>query len=137
VTVSAASTIVLVAIVFTTVAIWVWCKRAQDEAVRRAEALLEEHLTPAELAQLNQTGSLHVASRITDGRVYSIPVRGLVTVMEGGTSVMRLCIRPADILPGREAVLAHKIHIEAAEEDYMRRAIVVWRAAAYGTRVAA
>jgi len=29
-------------------------------------------------------------------------------------------------LPAREAVLAHKLMIETVEDDYMRRANVVW-----------
>ena len=101
--------------------------RGADRATQRAEALLRDHLSDVELAQLNSLGALHVASGMTAGRIYAIPPRGAVTVLQDGRPTMRLCIRPVTLLPGREAVLAHKLHIEAAEEDYLRRGNVVWR----------
>lgn len=120
-------TVALVAAGMLTLAMFAWYMRGADRATQRAEALLRDHLTPAELVQLNSLGALHVASGMTAGRLYAIPPRGAVTVLQDGKPVMRLCIRPVTLLPGREAVLAHKLHIEAAEEDYLRRGNVVWR----------
>jgi len=103
-----------------------------EAAVGRAEALIHEHLTPPQMEELTRSGSLRIASRVTEGRSYSVPIRGFVTVFQDETPVMRLCIQPTMALPGREAVLAHKLYIEAAEEDYLRRANVMWRSAGYG-----
>ena len=130
VSVFAVSTFVLIVVVLAVTATSVWCRYTQQGAVQRAEALLRQHLTTEELLQLDKTGALSVHSNATAGRVYVVPVNGFVTVLDGGSQVMRLCIRPVRLLPGRESVLAHKMHIEAAEEDYMRRATVVWRAMA-------
>lgn len=103
-----------------------------EAAVARAEALIREHLTPTQLEELNRSGSLRIASRARVGRSYAVPIRGFVTVFQDDTPVMRLCIQPTTALPGREAVLAHKMYIEAAEEDYLQRANVMWRSAGYG-----
>jgi hypothetical protein len=103
--------------------------RGARAATERAEALLLRHLSPDELGHLDRFGSLQVPSRLHEGRVYAIPTYGPVTVLEDGVVIMRLCIQPRDELPGRESVLVHKLHIEAGEEDYLRRANLVWRPA--------
>jgi len=120
-------TLVLLAMAMMALAMFFWYMRGADRATQRAEALLSTQLSPIELEQLNSMGALHVASGMTAGRTYAIPPRGTVTVLQDGEPVMRLCIRPVTLLPGREAVLAHKLHIEANEDDYLRRANVVWR----------
>ena len=58
---------------------------------------------------------------------------GFVTVLDDNNMVMRLCIHPRAILAGRESVLAHKMYIEAAEDEYVRRAVIVWRNAGTST----
>ena len=124
---AAAATLILVATMVAVVAILAWCVRAADRALHRSEELLHQHLTIHELDQLDRVGTVHVPSGLTPGRVYVVPVRGSVTVLQDGSPVMRLCIRSAEELPGREEVLVHKINIQAAEEEYLRRANVVWR----------
>ena len=103
--------------------------RDRDPIVR-AEALLRAHLSEAELKQLVQYGILQVPSPHYRGRVYCVRAAGgRVSVRRNGALEMELCIVPREPLPGREHVLAHKLMIQAAEEDYMRRANVLWRAA--------
>lgn len=98
-------------------------------AINRAEALLRSYLSPSELIELKRSGSLQVASRQHAGRVYGIRAGGgRVTVRVNGTPELELCVRTREPLPGRENVLAHKLMIEAAEDEYVRRANVVWRA---------
>jgi len=123
------SSIIFALVVLLGIGIWVWCVHAQRMAVLRAEALLEKHLTPDELDHFNKTGMLRVPSQLTPGRVYAVPTSGFISVLENNNMVMRLCIHPRAILAGREAVLAHKMYIEAAEEEYVRRAVIVWRSA--------
>ena len=99
------------------------------EATARAEALLRAHLSARELDELKRSGMLKVASRQVNGRVYDIRANGgRVTVRMNGSPDFELCVRPRELLPGREHVLAHKLMIEAAEEEYIRMANVVWRA---------
>ncbi|HTD78854.1 MAG TPA: hypothetical protein VK898_14550, partial [Chloroflexota bacterium] len=74
-------------------AILVWCFHTTVQAHMRAEALLREQLTPAELEQLNRFGYLRVASQLTSGREFEIPVRGSIMVSQDGKPLMRLCIR--------------------------------------------
>jgi hypothetical protein len=102
--------------------------RADRKAVARADALLRTHLTDVEFAQLQSSGVLQVASPSHPGRVYAVQATsGRVTVLNNGSPEIELCIRPRNLLPGREHVLAHKLMIEAAEDEYTRRANVVWQ----------
>jgi hypothetical protein len=105
------------------------CWGADRKAVARAEALLRAHLSDAEFGQLQRSGVLWVTSPTYAGRVYQVRASsGRVTVLNNGSPEIELCIRPRELLPGREHVLAHKLMIEAAEDEYTRRANVVWRA---------
>lgn len=99
------------------------------QSINRAEALLRSYLSPSELKELKHSGFLQVASRQHAGRVYDVSATGgRVTVRVNGTPEFELCVRPREPLPGREHVLAHKLMIEAAEDEYVKRANVVWRA---------
>jgi hypothetical protein len=105
------------------------CWGADRKAVARAEAVLRTHLSGVEFEQLQRSGVLCVASPTHAGRVYQVRAdSGRVTVLKDGSPEIELCIRPRELLPGREHVLAHKLMIEAAEDEYTRRANVVWRA---------
>ena len=98
-------------------------QRLRARADRRADRLVRELLTPGELAQLEERGYLEVPSRATPGRCYRVPARpGLVTVMEAGRPVVRLCLHPARTLPEGEHVIAHKLLLEGAEAEYWRLA---------------
>ncbi|MBV9580929.1 MAG: hypothetical protein JO057_20300 [Chloroflexi bacterium] len=103
--------------------------RADRKAIARAAALLRAHLSERELDRLERSGVLYVPSPSHVGRVYLVrATSGHVTVLKHGAPELELCIRPRELLPGREHVLAHKLMIEAAEDEYTRRANVVWRA---------
>jgi len=105
------------------------CWGADRRAVARAEAVLRTHLSDREFSQLQRSGVLSVASPSHAGRVYQVRANsGRVTVMHDGAPELELCIRPRELLPGREHILAHKLMIEAAEDEYTRCANVVWRA---------
>lgn len=93
------------------------------EAEEKAEQLLADILSPEELQQLRQRGFLEIASHAHPGRVYRIPRHpGLVSVYEQGALVSRLCVGAVEPLPTGDAVLLHKLMIEGAEEEYLRRA---------------
>jgi hypothetical protein len=100
--------------------------RRNRRAEERAEALLQEVLSPCECAQLDRDGYLEVTSRAWPGRVYHVPTdTHPVLVLENGKALARLCLQSVQPLPGREVVLAHKILLEADEEGYWSRANVL------------
>lgn len=102
---------------------WAAWRAQQRLAQRRADALLRDLLTPAEYTQVVREHQLVVPSPMRPGRVYTIPVNGRpVVVREPDGSVVYLCLRPAERLPGAEGVLVHKLCLEAAEDEYWRRA---------------
>ena len=112
-----------VALLVAAFALHAFCTRSWASANRRAEMLIRQFLTPDELGQLQNCGYLAVPSRSTPGRVYRIPAQpGIVTVVDAGKPVMRLCLQPAYSLPEREHVLIHKLLLEGAEREYLRRA---------------
>lgn len=92
-------------------------------AIRRADQLLYESLKPRELDQMRQTGWLDVPSRFLPGRVYRIPRAGGQTcVFEGGSLVEALCVGSSRWVPNSDLVLMHKLMIEGAEGEYLRKA---------------
>jgi hypothetical protein len=101
----------------------------ERRANERAAAVVRQFLTEPELAQLKRAGVLDIASRAQPGRVYQVRASGTrVTVFDDGKPIAELCIRPRTVLPGNEHVVAHKLMIQAAEDEYNRRANVMWRA---------
>jgi hypothetical protein len=97
------------------------------KARRRADAVLRSHLSARELGHLKRFGVLEVRSSRQPERIYQVRAQsGRVLVREGGLCTMELCIRATVQLPGDEHVLAHKLMIQAAEEDYLARANVIW-----------
>jgi hypothetical protein len=95
----------------------------RQRADRRAGELVRKFLMPAELEQLRCRAYLDVPSRATAGRIYRIPAQpGIVTVIEYGKPIMRLCLLPTRALPAAEHVLVHKLLLEGAEADYWQRA---------------
>jgi hypothetical protein len=114
----AAIGLVLVLLVFL-----IHTRLAANRAERRAAALVRELLSPEEQQQILERRYLEVTSRSTAGRVYRIPASpGLVSVLDEGKLVMRLCVQPTRGLPKTEHVLVHKIMLEGAEDAYWQSA---------------
>lgn len=100
---------------------------SNGHAARRAEALVRELLSSSEYAQLEREGYLEVASRVRPDRVYRIRAGNApVVVVEHGRPIARLCLQPVRPIAAQEMVVVHKVLLEAAEEDYWRRANLVW-----------
>src|SRR4051812_39392436 len=94
-----------------------------QEAHARAEALLKDVLTDAELAQLGEHNYLEVRSPSQATRTYRVPRRGgRVTVVEDGMEVESLCVTPIEAMPPADVVITHKLMIEGNEPEYLRRA---------------
>jgi hypothetical protein len=97
----------------------------REEAERKAEELLQSHLTPEEYHQLLTQGYLRVQSPSVPNRTYLVPrYRGLVRVYEQGRATKRLCVGPVETVPDADVVLMHKLMIEGNEEEYLKTANV-------------
>ena len=93
-------------------------RRAADQ---RARPLLRQLLGPEEYDWLVRRGYLEIPSPSIAGRIYRIPYfQGMVEVLEGGVSIMRLCVVPLRWVPDPDVVLIHKLMIEGDEARYLR-----------------
>jgi hypothetical protein len=91
-----------------------------DEAVRGAEALLRDSLTPEQHAAYRSRGYVEVPSSAHPGRLYRVDGWRPVAVYEGGRFVGAVCIRAREALPGPDVLLARKLMIEGAEDEFLR-----------------
>lgn len=97
-----------------------WDAEGQEAAYERAETLLRESLTPEQHAFYEQHGYLEVPSRLHPGRIYRVDGWRPVAVFEEGEFRGAICLRPREHLPGPDVVLARKLLIEGAEEEFLR-----------------
>lgn len=91
-----------------------------DAAWDRAEGLLADSLTPDQYDAYRERGYLEIASRMHPGRIYRVDGWRPVAVFEHGQFLGAICIRPREALPGPDIVLARKLLIEGAEEEFIR-----------------
>jgi hypothetical protein len=91
-----------------------------DAAWRRSERLLEDSTTSDQYATYRARGFLEVPSRLYPRRSYRIDGWRPVAVYEDGAFVGAVCIRPREHLPGPDVLLARKLMIEGAEEQFLR-----------------
>jgi len=97
--------------------------RETREADRRADELLRDVLTPDEYTRLQERGFLDVRSGRFPGRIYRVPRDGgIVVLRENGRSVGGLCVQATTPMPAADSVAMHKLMIEGAESEYLRRA---------------
>lgn len=90
-------------------------------AEQRAKVLLRQLLGAEEYESLIRRGWLEVPSPSIAGRIYRVPYfQGMVEVIEGGISTMRLCVVPLRWVPDPDVVIIHKLMIEGDEARYLR-----------------
>ena len=92
----------------------------QDAAWRRAEDLLRDSLTAAQFDSYKTRGWVEVPSRRFSSRVYRVDGWRPVAVYENGQFVGAVCIRPREHIPGPDILLARKLMIEGAENEFLR-----------------
>lgn len=92
----------------------------RDAACRRAEALLRASLTDDQHAAYLEQGYVDVPSKAYAGRVYRVDAWRPVSVLEHGRFVGAVCIRPNEHLPAPDVILARKLMIEGAEDEFLR-----------------
>ncbi len=115
--------------------LWRWDAADNDEAWDRAEQLLEDSLTPEQHAAYEEHGYLEIPSGMHPGRVYRLDCWRPVAVFEHGQFAGAICLRPREHLPGPDVVLARKLLIEGAEEEFLRSGnwlSPAWRPASAG-----
>jgi hypothetical protein len=100
-----------------------WVIKSDREANEKAEKVVISVLSPTEYQQLHQLGYVDIASPSYPGRYYRVPAgQGMVSVMESGRCIERLCAQPTTPIPDREIVLIHKLMIEGNEQEYLQTA---------------
>jgi hypothetical protein len=92
----------------------------QDAAWQRAEALLEDSLTPSQYATYRARGFIEVMSGEIPWRTYRVDGWRPVGVYEHGQFVGAVCIRPKEHIPVPDVLLARKLMIEGAEPEFLR-----------------
>ncbi len=93
---------------------------AERAANERAEALLRDHLTAEQAAQLIKADGFDL---ITDsGKRYRVRrgYAGNVYLIEGEHATRRYCIHPDIHVPDADAMLAQKLLLEADEKAFLR-----------------
>jgi hypothetical protein len=92
----------------------------QDAAWQRAESLLRDSLHADQYSAYASRGYVDVASRKFPHRTYRVDGWRPVGVYEHGQFVGAVCIRPRINMPGPDIVLARKLMIEGAEDEFLR-----------------
>ena len=97
----------------------------RSAAEKRAEKLLQDHLTPKQREELAARGFFTVSSISQDGqrRHYQIRrgrSRNVQQVDESGRVLKTLCAHPVPLLPDADTMLAQKLMLETREEDFLR-----------------
>jgi hypothetical protein len=96
-----------------------WDAAERDAAWDRAELLLRDSLPEEQHVLYQSHGYIEVPSKLHPGRVYRVDGWRPVAVFEDGQFAGAICIRPREHLPGPDVVLARKLLIEGAEEEFL------------------
>jgi hypothetical protein len=91
----------------------------QDAAWRRAEVLLRDSVTSEQYESYRTRGWIEVASPAFRHRTYRVDGWRPVAVYEHGQFVGAVCIRPREHIPGPDILLARKLMIEGAEQEFL------------------
>ncbi len=95
----------------------------RDVAIRKAEALLREHLDPEQQDQLNRNNQFRLIAR--SGRCYEISRGHAGNIFAfGGAQTMKYCIHTRESMPDADHMLAQKLLLESNEEEFLRLANV-------------
>jgi hypothetical protein len=97
----------------------------RDLAKARAERLLVEALSPKQAEELQAKGHFHLDVHSKDGarRTYRINrgrARNVQQVDTGGRVIKHLCAHPTMLVPDADTMLAQKLWLETAEEEFLR-----------------
>ncbi len=100
---------------------WVADAAGREAAWTRAENLLRDSLTPDQYDAYLRRGYIEIPSRLHPRRMYRIDGwRPVAVFEEGGRFAGAVCLRPRENLPGPDVILAQKLYIEGAEEEFLR-----------------
>lgn len=94
---------------------------AEDEAQHKADILLNEFLTRRQRKSLKELGHFEVITprgktyRIRRGRSNNVR-----EINEDGNEIAMLCAHPTEYVPDADTMLAQKLMLETAEEEFLR-----------------
>ncbi len=99
--------------------------KEKEEAKKRAEKLLEDNLDETQRDQLKRLNSFKLETMQKDGsrRRYVIArgrSRNITEVNESGRPIRILCAHPHEDVPDADTMLAQKLWLEHAEEEFLR-----------------
>lgn len=97
-----------------------WDAAEHEAAYERAETLLRDSLAPEQYEFYQRRGYIELPSRLYPQRTYRVDGWRPIAVFEEDRFVGAICLRPREHLPGPDVVLARKLLIEGAEEDFLR-----------------
>ncbi len=96
-------------------------EKKSAEAARRGRKLLLSHLSAIQKAEFRRLDRFHVVSR--SGRRYRIRLgraRNVDLLRPDGSIEAVFCIQPEQDVPDEDTVLAQKLLLECAEDDFLR-----------------
>lgn len=96
-------------------------EKKRAEAARRGRKLLLSHLSAVQKAEFRRLERFHVVSR--SGRRYRIRLgraRNVDLLRADGSIEAVFCIQPEQDVPDEDTVLAQKLLLECAEDDFLR-----------------
>lgn len=95
--------------------------RAVSEAQRKADALLDEFLDNLQRKSLQEHGFFEVISPC--GKIYHIHkgrVNNVREIDDQGNAIAALCALPEEYVPDSDVMLAQKLMLETAEDEFLR-----------------
>lgn len=95
-------------------------KADEAEAKRRAKVLLEESLTPEQLAQFRDNGWFEVVTPKGTYRIRNGWSGNVDRINAEGRATDRYCIHPREPIPTEDNMLAQKLMLETMEETFLR-----------------
>lgn len=106
--------------------------RAEEERAKareRAEKLLRENLDDQQIEELDTKGHFHLESIQANGerRKYRINrgrARNVQLISPEGAVLRTYCAHPVEDVPDADTMLAQKLYLEGAEEEFLRIANV-------------
>ncbi len=101
-------------------------REERQEADKKAVELLEAHLTDEQKASYRKERYFEVISKESRRRyrIYHGRSQNIVQVDENGRKIKRLCAHPVMAVPDADTVLAQKLMLEHAEDQFLRIANV-------------
>lgn len=99
-------------------------RKMREEAEEKAEALLLANLTPEQRDELKRLHHFHLIVGDKRYRIRRGRTRNIELVDVGGKVLKTLCAHPRELVPTADTMLAQKLMLQHAEEEFLKLANV-------------